>query len=77
MVHCMTGPIWFEYFMAGASAVTLFVQLITGKLYLNRAPEAYRRATRATDPGRYWAFIIGVTIVTMALLAEALYRSFI
>jgi hypothetical protein len=33
------------------------------------------RATRASDPGRYWAFIVGTSIVTVALFAEAIYRS--
>jgi hypothetical protein len=71
----MTGPIWFEFLLATVSAALIAVQLKTGKLHLHRAPAAYMRATRATDPGRYWAFIVGGSIVTVAMFGEAIYRS--
>lgn len=71
----MTGPVWFEFLLAAVSALSLAVQLKTGRLDLHRAPDAYRKATRATDPGRYWAFILGLSVVTLALFGEAIYRS--
>jgi hypothetical protein len=71
----MTGPIWFEFLLAAICAVSVAVQLNSGRLDLHRAPAAYRAATRASDPGRYWAFVVGMSIVTMALLGEATYRS--
>ncbi|WP_394998878.1 hypothetical protein [Sphingomonas sp.] len=73
----MVGPIWVEFLIAAASALLLAMQLKTGRLYLYRAPEAYRIATRHTDPGRFWAFNIGLSVVTIAIFAEALYRSLI
>ncbi|MEG3148678.1 hypothetical protein U1769_02180 [Sphingomonas sp. ZT3P38] len=72
----MAGPIWFEFLLAAVSALSLAIQLKTGRLDLHRAPSAYREATRATDPGRYWAFVIGLSIVTTAMFGEAMYRSF-
>lgn len=71
----MAGPIWFEFLLATVGAASIAIQLRTGKLDLHRAPAAYIRATRASDPGRYWAFIVGTSIVTVALFAEAIYRS--
>lgn len=64
----------FELAMAGLMAVMIAVQLYTGRLHLDRAPEAYRHASRSTDPGRYWAFIVGTTIVVIAMTAEALFH---
>lgn len=72
----MAGPIWFEFLLAAIGAISIAVQLKTGRLDLHRAPDAYRQATRASDPGRYWAFVVGMSVVTIALFGEALYRSF-
>ena len=72
----MTGPIWFEFLLAAIGAVSVAIQVKTGRLDLHRAPAAYRQATRTSDPGRYWAFIVGVSIVTLAMFGEAIYRSF-
>ena len=72
----MTGPIWFEFLLATTCAASVVIQLTTGRLDLRRAPEAYRQATRASDPGRYWAFIVGLSVVTVAMFGEAIYRSF-
>lgn len=71
----MVGPIWLEFLLATASALLVVVQLKTGKLHLHRAPEAYKRATRVTDPGRYWAFVVGSSVVTLAMFGEALFRT--
>ena len=71
----ITGPIWFEFLLAAVSAILLAIQLKTGRLDLVRAPDAYRKATRATDPGRYWTFVIGLLAVTLALFGEAIYWS--
>jgi hypothetical protein len=72
----MAGPIWFEFLLAAVSALSVAIQLKTGRLDLHRAPAAYQEATRATDPGRYWAFVIGLSVVTTAMFGEAIYRSF-
>jgi hypothetical protein len=72
----MTGPIWFEFLLAAVGAASVAIQLRTGRLDLHRAPAAYRQAARTNDPGRYWAFIVGVSIVTLAMFVEAIYRSF-
>ena len=72
----MEGPVWFEFVPAATCAVSVIIQLKTGRLGLHRAPAAYRQATRASDPGRYWAFIVGVSLVTVAMFGEAIYRSF-
>jgi hypothetical protein len=72
----MAGPIWFEFLLAAACALSLAIQLKTGRLDLHGAPAAYRQATRATDPGRYWAFVVGLSIVTTAMIGEAIYRLF-
>lgn len=71
----MTGPIWFEFLLATVCAVSIAIQLKTGRLDLHRAPAAYLRAARATDPGRYWAFVVGLSIVTVAMFGDAIYRS--
>ena len=71
----MTGPIWFEFLLAAVGALSVAIQLKTGKLFLHRAPAAYRKATRASDPGRYWAFVVVVSVVTVAMFVEAIYRS--
>jgi len=71
----MTGPIWFEFLLAAICAISVAIQLKTGRLDLHRAPVAYRQATRASDPGRYWVFIVGLSVVTVAMLGEAIYRS--
>ena len=71
----MTGPIWLEFLVAGVSALLLAIQLETGELHLPRAPDGYRRATRATDPGRYWAFVAGLPLVTAVIFTQAVHRS--
>ena len=62
--------------LAAVCAIIFAIQLKTGELGLHRAPEANRQATRATDPGRYWAFVVGLAVVTIAMFGEAIYRSF-
>lgn len=71
----MSGPIWFEFLLASVCAISVAVQLRTGRLDLHCAPVAYQKASRTSDPGRYWAFIVGTSIVTVALFGDAIYRS--
>lgn len=72
----MAGPIWFEFMLAAICAASVAIQLKAGRLDLPNAPEAYRQATQSSDPGRYWAFIVGMSVVTAAMFGEAIYRSF-
>jgi hypothetical protein len=71
----MAGQIWFEFLLATICAISVAMQLKTGRLDMHRAPAAYRQATRASDPGHYWAFIVGLSVVTVAIFGEAIYRS--
>lgn len=60
----------FELVMALVLAIGIVGQLLSGTITLHRAPKAWRHVERATDPGRYWAFIIGTSIVMIAFATD-------
>lgn len=66
----------FELIMAVVLAVGIVGQLLSGTITLHRAPKAWRHVERLADPGRYWAFIIGTSIVMVALAVDGSFSLF-
>ena len=58
--------------MAVGMAIYLSFTLWTGELGLVRAPQAWRETSRRTDPGRYWAFVVGIAVVTLGFAFSAI-----
>ena len=57
-------------FLAALLCVHIAVQLYAGRLNLYVAPLAWSEATKETDPGLFWAFLLAELISMVALLAQ-------
>lgn len=56
--------------MEAGLAIGIVGQLLSGTVLLHRAPKAWRHVEREADPGRYWAFMIGTSVVMVALAID-------
>ena len=56
--------------MAFVLAVGAAAQLVTGQLRLPGGPPDCRQVDRQTDPGRFWVFFIGTSLVAVALAID-------
>lgn len=59
-----------ELFMAIILTVSIAVYLRAGKIRLYMAPEPWKEVSRADDPGRYWTFIVGLSVVLGVLVVK-------
>ena len=65
----MTGPTLFLV-IAGLTAVTIVVQLRSGKITLFLAPSQWKNVERQTDPRRFFMFVVAELVVLIGSLCE-------
>jgi len=67
-------PYWLEWTLILVSAASILTSIVSGRLGLGSAPYDWLNVTRQNQPGRFWTFIVGSTIVTCTLIVDVLLR---
>ena len=58
-----------QWIIAAVMVLGLGVVLVTGRIHLYMGPPSWHNVNRRDDPGRFWAFVVGIALAIAALIA--------